>query len=213
MCRKKRYPSHSKSESGGTSHGNAGGEGVEEFGGADVDDLLNLIPLLESEPSADASRLGIYGGSRGGLMTYLALSQTDRFSAAVIRAGVSDLISWQQERPEMAEVFQELIPGYDPGDDSTLLSRSPARWAERLDKSAPILILHGTADWRVSPESALRMAAALLDNRHSFRLVLLEGTDHALSENPAERDRLTKEWLDRFVRDGAPLPNLTPHGD
>ncbi len=193
--------------------GNAGGEGREEFGGADVDDLLNLIPLLESEPLADAGRLGIYGGSRGGLMTYLALARTDRFAAAVVRAGLSDLIRWQQERPEMAEVFRDLIPGYDPADESTLLSRSPARWAQRLSKTTPILLLHGTADWRVSPQSALRMASALLESGHPFRLVLLEGSDHSLSEHRGERDRLTREWLDRYVRDGAPLPDLVPHGE
>jgi len=39
--------------------GNAGGEGQEEFGGADVADVLNLIPLLESLPGeADATRIG-----------------------------------------------------------------------------------------------------------------------------------------------------------
>ena len=193
--------------------GNSGGEGREEFGGADVDDLLNLIPLLEAEPAVDAERLGIYGGSRGGLMTYLALARSDRFAAAVVRAGVSDLISWQHERPGMAEVFRDLIPGYDPTDESTLYSRSPARWAQQLSKTTPILMLHGTSDWRVSPQSALRMATALLDSNHPFRLVLLEGSDHSLSEHLDERDRLTREWLDRYVRDRAPLPDLVLHGD
>jgi dipeptidyl aminopeptidase/acylaminoacyl peptidase len=56
--------------------GNAGGEGREEFGGADLQDVLHLIPLLESLPQADTSRLGMYGWSRGGLMTYLALTKT-----------------------------------------------------------------------------------------------------------------------------------------
>jgi dienelactone hydrolase len=78
-----------------------------------VNDLLNLIPVLEREPGADATRIGMYGGSRGGLMTYLTLSQTDRFRAAVIRAGVSDLISWREDRPEMDEVFAEVIPGWE----------------------------------------------------------------------------------------------------
>ena len=55
--------------------GNQGGEGREEFGGADVDDVLNLIPLLESTPQADASRIGMYGWSRGGMMTYEALTR------------------------------------------------------------------------------------------------------------------------------------------
>jgi dipeptidyl aminopeptidase/acylaminoacyl peptidase len=50
--------------------GTAGGEGRDEFGGAEVNDVLTLITLLESYPQADASRIGMYGWSRGGLMTY-----------------------------------------------------------------------------------------------------------------------------------------------
>lgn len=46
--------------------GNAGGEGQEEFGGTDVNDVLNLIALLEQHPRVDASRIGMYGWSRGG---------------------------------------------------------------------------------------------------------------------------------------------------
>ena len=102
-----------------------GGEGREEFGGADVADLLNLIPLFESEPGADATRIGIYGGSRGGLMTYLALAGSDRFRAAVVRSGVSDLISWREDRPEMDEVFAEIIPDWDSDREGALLARSP----------------------------------------------------------------------------------------
>jgi dipeptidyl aminopeptidase/acylaminoacyl peptidase len=52
--------------------GNAGSEGFDTFGGEDVNDVLNLIALLDAHPKADASRIGMYGHSRGGLMTYLA---------------------------------------------------------------------------------------------------------------------------------------------
>ena len=193
--------------------GVAGGEGGEEFGGAEVHDLLNLIPLLEGEPGVDATRLGIYGGSRGGLMTYLTLAQTDRFRAAVIRAGVSDLISWREDRPEMDEVFSETIPGWDTNRSDVLLARSPARWADRLSLTTPILILHGTADWRVSAQQSQTMAAALLDSRHPFRLVLFEGSDHQLNEHREEHFRLAREWFDRFVRNREEQPDLEPHGD
>lgn len=53
--------------------GNDGGEGIEQFGGDDVNDVLNLIPVLNQLPKADTSRVGIEGGSRGGMMTYLAM--------------------------------------------------------------------------------------------------------------------------------------------
>ncbi len=193
--------------------GNAGGEGREEFGGRDVDDVLNLIPLLERLPDADAGRIGMYGGSRGGMMTYLALTRTDRILAAVIRCGVSDLRGWQSDRADMEAVFADLIPGFDPANDDTLASRSAVLWAERICRTTPLLLLQGASDWRVSPHSSLEMGHALLRAGHPFRLVLLEGSDHALSEHTAERDRLTREWLDRFVRDRQPPPDVTPHGE
>ncbi len=192
--------------------GNDGGEGIEEFGGAEVNDVMHLIPLLERHPKADASRLAMYGGSRGGLMTYLALARTDRIKAAAIRCGVSDLTGWKADRPEMVSVFADLIPEFDPTDDRTLHSRSPIRWAEKLCPTAPILLMQGTADWRVNPASALRMAERLLELSHPFRLVMFEGSDHGLNEHSYEANQLVHEWFDRYVREETPLPNMEPHG-
>jgi dienelactone hydrolase len=193
--------------------GNAGGEGQEEFGGAEVDDVLNLIPLLESRPAADASRLGMYGGSRGGMMTYLALARTDRIKAAVIRSGVSDLLSGRRARPEMDSVYMELIPGYNGENDRPLIERSAVRWVDRLCKTTPILLLQGTADWRVEPQECLDMAKALQAAKHPYRLVMLEGADHRLSEHTTEAYRQIRGWLDRYVKNGEALPNLEPHGE
>ena len=193
--------------------GNDGGEGREEFGGADINDVLNLFQLLDKDPQADSSRIGMYGGSRGGMMTCLALAKTDRVKAAVIRCGASDLTDWKEDRSDMVEVYRDLIPGFDEDPEGTLVARSAVYWPERLCKTTPILIMHGTADWRVNPKSSLKLAEGLLKTRHPFRLVLLEGADHALSEFLEERNRLTKDWLDRYVKNGEPLPNLEPHGD
>ena len=113
----------------------------------------------------------------------------------------------------MDEVFADTIPDWDTDRESALIARSPARWADRLSPTTPILILHGTADWRVSPQQSQAMASALLEHMHPFRLVLLEGGDHHLNEHPEEHFRLTREWFDRFVRDRRELPNLEPHGD
>ena len=180
--------------------------GRDEFGGADLDDVMNLFPLLEAEPAADTARIGMYGGSRGGMMTLLALARTDRVRAAVLRCGVTDLTGWRQERGDMEAVFKELIPGYDPADDTPLRARSAVNWAGRLCRSTPILLMQGNADWRVNPVSALRFAERLLAADHPFRLVMLEGADHALSGHIPERNRLTRDWFDRFVRDREPVP-------
>ncbi len=56
-----------------------GGEGKEEYGGADIADVLNLIPLAKSLGYADMKNVFMFGNSRGGMMTYLALkNQTFR---------------------------------------------------------------------------------------------------------------------------------------
>ena len=192
--------------------GNGGGEGVEQFGGAEVNDILNLIPLLERLPEADAKRLGMVGWSRGGMMTYLALARTTRINAAVVGGGMVDAVQTIRQRPEMESVFRELVPNYAEEKDAQLAARSAVRWADKLHKRTPILLLHGTADWRVSPEQSLAMASALLGAKHPFRLILFEGGDHGLSEYRPEVDEAEREWLDHYVRDQKSWPSLEPHG-
>ncbi|RPJ08500.1 MAG: hypothetical protein EHM28_04145 [Spirochaetaceae bacterium] len=191
-----------------------GGEGREEFGGADVNDILNMIPLLETLPEADASRIGMYGWSRGGMMTYLVLSKSDRIAAAVVGGGMSDMFDTKNRRTEMAGVFMDLIPGYEKADarDTALEARSAIRWPERLCKKTPILLLHGSADWRVHPSQALKMAEALYEHEHPFRMVFFEGGDHGLTEYQSAVDSLVKSWMDYYVRDRKTWPPLAPHG-
>ena len=193
--------------------GVAGGDGMEEFGGADVNDVLNLISVLESLPEADASRIGMWGASRGGMMTYLALARTDRLKAAVIAAGVSNSFDTVKRRPDMeTEVYAELVPDWKTSREAALIARSAVRWADKLSKDTPILLIHGTADWRVDCSQSLEMANALVALKHPFRMVLLEGGDHGLSEYQDEEMRLTRDFLDHYVRDKAPLPDMEPHG-
>jgi len=122
-------------------------------------------------------------------------------------------VRWKVERPGIETVFAEVIPNYDPEDDSTLIARSPALWVERLSKTTPILIMHGTSDWRVSPESALAFASALQAAKHPYRLVMFEGADHSLTGFHTDRNRLTREWLERYLAPDAQLPEMEPHGD
>jgi dipeptidyl aminopeptidase/acylaminoacyl peptidase len=193
--------------------GNAGGEGQEEFGGKDVNDVLSLLPLLKSLPQADVTRVGMYGWSRGGMMTYLALARTDRIAAAVVGAGAADAFEGIKGRPEMEkQVFAELIPNYATDKEAALAARSAVRWPEKLHKITPILLLHGSADWRVPPTQALTMASKLYESKHPFRFVFFEGGDHGLSEHREEVDRLIREWLNIYVRDKKPWPSLEPHG-
>jgi dipeptidyl aminopeptidase/acylaminoacyl peptidase len=193
--------------------GSPGSEGADEFGGRDVNDILNLLPLLEAEPQADTGRIGIWGISRGGMMIYQVLRRTDRFKAACVVAGIADLRAWVIERPDIETgVYAQCIPDYTRRRDEALRERSAVLWVDELPTTTPILIMQGTADWRLSPMHSLNMAAALLSAKHPFRLVMFEGADHSLTEVRESAQRESNEWFDRFVRDGAPLPNLEPHG-
>ena len=193
--------------------GNAGGEGKEEFGGVDVNDVINLIPLLAAIPEADTSRIGVYGWSRGGMMTYRALTKTKKFKAAIIGAGAANAFKNIEKRPTMETYgYAALIPNYWENKESELKKRSAIYWADKLCKTTPILLLHGSADWRVPPEEALEMTNKLYEAKHPFRFVFFEGGDHGLTEYRPEVNRLVKDWLDNYVRDKKPLPNLEPHG-
>jgi dipeptidyl aminopeptidase/acylaminoacyl peptidase len=192
--------------------GNAGGEGREEFGGNDVNDVLNLVTLLESLPQADASRIGLYGWSRGGMMTYQALARTDRIAAAIVGAGVTDLFDMVKRRPEMESVLAELIPNFADNQEAALQARSAIYWPEKLHNKTSVLILHGSADWRVHPNQSLRLVEKLFELQRPVRFVFFEGGDHGLNEHRAEVDRIAKDWLDHYVRDRKPWPSLEPHG-
>ncbi|HVM90902.1 MAG TPA: prolyl oligopeptidase family serine peptidase, partial [Verrucomicrobiae bacterium] len=85
-------------------------------------------------------------------------------------------------------------------------------WAHKFCKKTPVLMMHGTADWRVTVKESLNLSGKLYEAKIPHRLVVFEGADHSITEFRAERRAMTREWFDRFVRDGAPLPNLRPHG-
>jgi dipeptidyl aminopeptidase/acylaminoacyl peptidase len=193
--------------------GAPGSEGKDEFGGADVADVVNAIDVFDHLAFADRDRIGMWGHSRGGLMTYLALTKSERIRAAVIGAGVTDMERWIKLRPEMeSDVAAQLVPDWAAQRANAIAARSPVRFVDRLPMNVPILLVHGTADKRVDPRDSMDMAQALFASRRPFRLLMIEGADHVISERFDEYNLAARDWLDRFVRDRAPLPDLTPHG-
>jgi len=183
--------------------GNGGSEGQEEFGGSDVNDVLNLMPALAQIEHADTNRIGLFGISRGGMMTYLALKESDRFAGAVVWAGAANLFTIKDKRPEMEEgVFSELIPNYQTNADVELKKRSAVFWPEELSKNTPLLILHGTSDDRVFHEEAEELAGKLLALEHPFQFISYSGDNHGLKNHRKHAMHSVLNWMNKYLRDG-----------
>lgn len=190
-----------------------GGEGMEEFGGKDLHDVLNLIPVLSQCANADTSRIGIEGASRGGMMTYLALKESSRFKAAVVTSGMADAFKTIESRPDMeTEVYAQLIPEYTTKKEEALKARSAVHWAEKMCKTTPLLIMHGSSDWRVQAGEAIELVEKLHACKHPVRFILYEGADHSIREFKQENFAETKRHFDHYLRDEKPMPNMNPHG-
>ncbi len=190
--------------------GVGGSEGTEEWGGADVDDALALIPLLERLPFVDSDRLGLVGGSRGGMMALQMLRRTTRFRAAVTIGAPTMLHALPPTDPLYRTMLRYLPPGISPA--AAAAERSAVLWADELCKTTPLLVLHGTGDRRVSPEHALYFGLALQRALHPYKLILYDNADHVLAGRWAESNADIRWWLDHYVRNRAPLPKVGPHG-
>lgn len=177
--------------------GNDGGDGKEEFGGADVNDVVHLATLARAWPSVDPEALFMYGLSRGGMMTYLAVKRGVNLRAAAVVGAPADLAAGLTYRGEMEEVYRQLMPDYANRKAEHLRQRSAALWADEL--RVPLLILHGGADWRVWPGESLAVATRLQALGRPYGLFVYAGDDHPLTHNwPDARARL-REWFHRHL--------------
>jgi dipeptidyl aminopeptidase/acylaminoacyl peptidase len=186
--------------------GEGGSEGNPDMDGGDVEDSLALIQVAERLHGADPTRIGMWGFSRGGLVTYGALTRTNRIAAAIIVGGPTDLLN-SPRRAEFDEfVYPHVIRNYAQDRAAALARLSPIRWPERLASATPLLLLHGGDDPRVTPDEVLRMGQALQARRHPYRLKLYEGGSHSLVENLPDLRVEMDRWFDLYLRKRQPAP-------
>ena len=175
----------------------------DEWGGTEVDDVLNLVPALKSLDFVDPERLYMLGLSRGGTLAYLAMKRGIPVKAAAVIAGVSDLKAWVEARPEMGLIngnqyidgFAKIWPDYEHRAAEYYRARSAVYWAEQIN--VPVLILHSRTDRLVPVTQALRIAEALQEKGKVYALRIYDRDGHALPQNRDDRDRLIVEWFNR----------------
>lgn len=180
--------------------GNYGSEGSDEFGGSDVNDILNLIPLADEFEFANSLVWGIEGWSRGGMMTYLALTRTNIFKAAIITGGIANLRCNADESKFMKKLYETNLGKSDTGDfNDKCESRSIVNFTHKLPKTTPILLIHGTKDERVLPHDSLDMSYKFLEHDIPFQLLLLNDGDHFLKGFKADIDKARHQWFNKFL--------------
>ncbi|MEK7148599.1 MAG: prolyl oligopeptidase family serine peptidase [Patescibacteria group bacterium] len=188
--------------------GNAGSEGKDEMGGSDIEDVLVFQKILKKYSRANSSKIGMYGPSRGGMMTYLALAKVKWVEAAVTVGGSTNLLREEKLRPEMKKLNKQMFGG----SLQEKKKRSAIFWTNLFYKKTPLLIMHGGSDWRVSPLDSIELSQKLLELHVPHRLVIFEGADHSLTEHKDESTKTTISWFNRFLKNDEPIPNTKLHG-
>lgn len=159
--------------------GNGGGQGREEFGGAEIDDVIALIDLCQRLPFVRQGGVYMQGHSRGGMITYLCCARDSRIKAAAVGAGMSDCVTMYRSREQsMKDVFHELVGGSPEQLPEAFRARSAVCWPEKI--IPPVLLCQGTDDWRVIPQQAYDMDAALTRAGKEHKLIVYPGADHSL---------------------------------
>ncbi|WP_181256228.1 alpha/beta hydrolase family protein [Aurantibacter aestuarii] len=172
----------------------------DEFGGIEINDVLNLTETVKEIEKADSNCIGMFGWSRGGMMTYLALQKSDKIKTAIIGNGPTDLFGIIADRPEMeSKVIAECVPNYSENKENELKKRSAVYWGDRLDKKSSLLILCGTNDKRVNPNQADKISDKLEEINYDFELIKFE-TDHYFTEYKSELNELVIRWFNKRLK-------------
>lgn len=175
--------------------GNDGGEGKEEIGGTDVNDIINLIPLAADIDFADEQKWAIMGWSRGGMMAFLTLLKEKIFRCAVITGAISDLKNYISENNYLSNFYKNEIPGIfeEEIEKRTIISK-----VDQLPR-IPYLIMHGGNDETVPAEQSIILGKKLQELEHELRLVIFENGDHYLKSHRKEVESLTRLWLSKYL--------------
>jgi dipeptidyl aminopeptidase/acylaminoacyl peptidase len=177
--------------------GVGGGEGKDEFGGADLEDVLSLLSIAKCYPFTDSQNSFMIGESRGGMMTYLALKDGANVQAAVSLYGLSDMFLTAKNRPEMVtEVFNELIPDINNNREQAYNDRSACLWADKIN--TPLLILHGDVDQRVSHAHSIKLSDELKKYNKTHKLKIYPGEDHGLNGVNGDMVKEIHDWLNLY---------------
>jgi dipeptidyl aminopeptidase/acylaminoacyl peptidase len=174
----------------------------DDIGGGEFRDMMAGVDALIERGIADPERLGVGGWSWGGYMTAWTISQTTRFKAAVMGAGLPNMVSDNSvgDIPSANLSYFEKALAHDP---EPYWERSAIRYIRNA--TTPTLILHGQEDRRVHPAQGQELYVALKTLGIETQLVTYPREGHGIRERKHQLDLMQRvvEWFDRHLKDGS----------
>lgn len=169
---------------------------VGDLGGNDFQDVMRGVDAMIARGLADPKRVGIGGWSYGGFMTAWSITQTDRFKAAVMGAGISNWLSFHgNSHLNTWDAIHYSASPYER--DGVFQKFSPINHV--TNAKTPTLILHGESDRDVPLEQSYQFYRGLKDHGVETQLVIYPREEHTISETKHVHDLLRRvvgwfEW-------------------
>jgi dipeptidyl aminopeptidase/acylaminoacyl peptidase len=169
-----------------------------DWGGKDFQDIMAGVDHVIEMGVADPDHMAIMGGSYGGFMTFWAVTQTNRFKAAIGHAAISDWYSFygQTDIPYLLEFGFGGVPWVT----KDVFERwSPIEHAENV--VTPLLITHGEEDRRVPIPQGEQYYRTLKKMGKTVEFIRFPREGHGIRE-PRHRLFLDKEqekWIERYL--------------
>jgi len=171
---------------------------VKDFGGGDLRDVLAGVDAVVKIAPIDGQRVGITGWSYGGYVALWALTQTDRFKAAVAGAGLSDWLSYYGTNNIDTWMFPYF--GASIYDDPDIYARSsPINFIKNVH--APTLLLSGDRDAEVPITQSYEYWNALRRLGIPTRFVVYPDEGHFFFKRSDQLDAMSRvvDWFDTYM--------------
>ena len=152
---------------------------VENLGVGDMWDVMSGVDYLIDEGIADADRMAAMGWSQGGYISAFLTTNTDRFQAISVGAGISNWMTYYVNT-DIHPFTRQYLKG-TPWDDPDIYAKT-SPMTNILQASTPTLIQHGEFDRRVPIPNAYELYQGLEDQGVETRLIVYKGFGHGINK-------------------------------
>ncbi len=189
---------------GSSGYGSAFGNAIKNaYPGEDYDDLMAGVDAVIARGYVDERNLFVYGGSGGGVLTSWIVGRTGRFTAAVVKAPVTNWLSFvgTTDGSGWYRNFEKL-PWEDPEEH---LRRSTLMYVGNV--TTPTMLMTGERDLRTPMEQTEQYYRALKLRKVPTAMIRLTDGWHSRSSPPTNFLRVQlylRLWFERFMVAGDP---------